>query len=147
MNERILELTAEIEATPAEVFRLWTTEEGVVKFFAEAAEIELRPGGMYEICFDLDAPAGSRGSEGCTIIEFTAGRHLAFTWNFPPSIPAIRHELTRVDVTFTALGPDRTRVELKQSGWREGGAWDEGYAYFDQAWRWVLGNLRKHFAR
>jgi uncharacterized protein YndB with AHSA1/START domain len=147
MNERILELTAEIEATPAEVFRMWTTEENVVQFFPEAAKIELKPGGAYEMYFSLEEPEGQRGSEGCTVIEFEEARHLAFTWNFPPSIPAIRNEQTRVDITLTPLGEKRTRLELLQSGWRCGPEWNKGYDYFDKAWRWVLNNLKEHFSK
>lgn len=147
MDERILALDMEVDATPAELFRMWTTEEDVVKFFPEAAKIELRPGGAYEMYFSLDEPEGERGSEGCTIIEFEEGRHLAFTWNFPPSIPAIRHEQTRVDITLSPLGPDRTRVELLQTGWRCGPDWNAGYEYFDKAWRWVLNNLKDLYAK
>lgn len=147
MDERVLELTAEIDAPAAEVFRLWSTEDGVVQFFPNAAKIELIPGGAYEMYFLLDAPEGSRGSEGCTVIEFEEGRHLAFTWNFPPSIPSIRHEQTRVDITLTPLGPERTRVELLQTGWRCGKDWNQGYDYFSKAWRTVLDRLKEHCAR
>jgi uncharacterized protein YndB with AHSA1/START domain len=147
MDDRVLELTAEVDATPAEVFALWTTPDGVVKFFPAAAKIELKPGGAYEMYFDLEAPEGERGSEGCTVIEFEEGRHLAFTWNFPPNLPAIRHEHTRVDLTLTPLGPRRSRVVLLQTGWRCGHDWNAGYDYFDKAWRWVLGNLTAHCAK
>lgn len=145
MSDRLLSLEVDVSATPAEIFRMWTTEAGVVEFFTNAAKIELRPGGAYEMYFLLDAPEGARGSEGCTIIEFEEGRHLAFTWNFPPHLPAIRGEHTRVDITLTPLGPDRTRVELLQSGWRCGPEWNKGCKYFDEAWRQVLSNLQEHF--
>lgn len=147
MGERMLSLEVDVDATSAEIFRMWTTEAGVVAFFTNAAKIELRPGGAYEMYFLLEAPEGARGSEGCTIIEFEEGRHLAFTWNFPPHMPAIREEHTRVDIRFTPLGPERTRVELTQSGWGSSPEWDAGYAYFDKAWRQVLDNLLKHFAK
>jgi uncharacterized protein YndB with AHSA1/START domain len=143
MVDRILSLEVDASATPAELFRMWTTEEGVAAFLANAAKIELREGGAYEMYFMPDAPEGSRGSEGCTIIEYVPDRHLAFTWNFPPSLPAIRDEHTRVDIKLTPLGPVRTRVELLQTGWRSGPEWDEGYRYFDQAWREVLNNLKE----
>lgn len=145
MDERILAHDVDVDATPAEVYRMWTTETGVVAFFTNAAKIELRVGGAYEMYFLLDAPEGARGSEGCTIIEFEEGRHLAFTWNFPPHLAAIRDEHTRVDITLTPLGPGRTRVELLQSGWGSGPEWNAGYAYFDKAWRQVLTYLQEHF--
>jgi uncharacterized protein YndB with AHSA1/START domain len=145
MSDRTLALEVDVSATPAEIFRMWTTEDGVMAFFTNAAKIELREGGAYEMYFLLEAPEGSRGSEGCTIIEYEPDRHLAFTWNFPPHLSAIRDEHTRVDIKLTPLGPDRTRVELLQTGWRGGPEWDAGYAYFEQAWRQVLDNLHEHF--
>ena len=42
---------------------------GVTSFFAPVAHLELRLGGPYEMLFDRDALAGSRGSEGCTILS------------------------------------------------------------------------------
>lgn len=142
--ERVLAREVFVPAPPERVFAAWTTVEGVRTFFAPDARVEPRAGGPYEIWFMPEAPAGSRGCDTCRVLEVEPPRHLAFSWIFPPSLPSIRSEETRVDVT---LAPERngTRVRLEQTGWKSGEDWDRGYAYFDRAWALVLTRLARSF--
>ena len=134
-----------IYASAQEVYDAWTTHAGVTSFFAPDARIDLRPGGAYEMYFMPSAPEGSRGGEGCTVIEFTPGAHVAFTWNFPPTLPTIRDEHTRVDLDFVAIDGEITEVTLRQSGFKTGGEWPEGVEYFERAWDVVLDRLVHRF--
>lgn len=144
-DERVLAREVFVPAPPERVFEAWTTDAGVRTFFAPASRVQATPGGPYEIWFMPEAPEGSRGCDGCRVLEARAPDRLAFSWIFPPSLPSIRSEETRVDVTLT---PERdgTRVRLEQTGWRQGEDWDRGYAYFDRAWALVLSRLAESFA-
>ena len=51
-----------------------------------------------------------------------------------------------VIVRFAPVSENETRVTMTHVGWGDGGEWDKAYAYFDQAWGPVLGNLQKRFA-
>lgn len=141
----VLEAESIIYASAAEVFAAWTTEEGVKTFFAPEAHIDLQPGGKYELIFMPDGEEGKRGAEGCTIIEFTQDKHLAFTWSFPPSMPAIRDKFIRVDVRFEAIDPEITEVKIVHTGWQTGHQWFRGMAYFEKAWELVLSRLNHRF--
>lgn len=143
---RTLRQEATVAAAPAAVWEAWTTDAGVRTFFAPDSHVELRPGGPYELYFMTDAPAGQRGSEGCTIVEFEPARHLVFTWNFPPTIPTIRDQHTRVAVDISPAGPASTRVVITQTGWKRGKDWDRGFDYFTAAWAIVLRRLAHRFA-
>ncbi len=134
-----------VHASAAEVFAAWTTEVGAQTFFAPKAHIDLEPGGRYEMIFMPDGEEGSRGSEGCTIIEFTPDHHLAFTWNFPPTLPALRNKLTRVDIWLEPIDPEITGVKIIHTGWQTGHQWFRGLAYFEQAWDVVLRRLNHRF--
>lgn len=136
-----------VEASPAQVYQAFTTLDGVKTFFAPGGKIELRAGGPYEIYFMPEAPAGSRGADICTVVSFEANKRLSFTWNFPPSIPALRSAgaLTQVTVELSAEGK-RTRVKLRHDGWQEGADWEKGRAYFSHAWPVVLARLKHRFA-
>lgn len=130
----------------ADVWRAWTTVEGVTSFFAPAARIALEPRGPYEILFDLDEEPGRQGSEGCTVVAFEPERYLVFTWNAPPHIPTVRAgRKTRVEVRFEPVAPDRTRVTLAHTGWGVGADWDETFIYFERAWDVVLERLKRRF--
>ena len=141
---RTLRKEVVVPAVPEAVWEAWTTSEGARAFFAPEAAIEARPGGAFELWFDPAQEPGLRGSEGCKVLEAEAPAHLAFTWNFPPSIPSVRGERTRVDVLLTPEAGG-TRVTLSQTGWRDGPDWDKGWAYFDRAWGVVLERLARRF--
>ncbi len=65
-GQRVLSKEVVLEAPLAEVWKAWTTTEGVETFFGPRAHIEATPGGPYEIYFNLGLPEGLRGSETCT---------------------------------------------------------------------------------
>ncbi len=135
-----------VAASVADVWKTWTTVEGVKSFFAPEAKIELRQGGAYEIYFDLEQPPGLRGSEGCKILKIEPEKQLVVSWNFPPHL-SIRNERTEVAVAFEAIDARHTRVKLLQTGWRQGGDWEAGYAYFDRVWGVVMERLAQRFSK
>ncbi len=113
MHERVVELPRD------EVWRLLTTEAGWKRLFEAEARIELRPGGKFEILFDPDAPAGQRGSEGCTVLSFVPHELLSYTWNAPPKFAHARGRYTWIVVRLDELAPTRTRVRIDHQGFRE----------------------------
>lgn len=140
--DRRVTAEAMIAGSPEQVWQRWATQEGVTSFFAPAARIELRPGGVYELYFLPDADEGSRGSEGCHVLAFEPGRFLAFEWNAPPSLPNVRKERTHVLLTFEAVGAAWTHVRLVQHGWGMGDEWERCYEYFSRVWPVVLEKCR-----
>lgn len=113
-------------------------EEGAETFFAPRCPVELRPGGAYEMLFDLEAEPGSQGGEGMVVMAFEAERMLSFTWTAPPSLPQVRHQMTHVVIRFFEMDTGGTRVTLHHDGWGEGGEWDEAFKYFSRAWNGVV---------
>lgn len=144
-GSRVVRKEVAIDAPLAEVWKAWTTNEGLTSFFGPGAHVEPTPGGPFEIYFSLNAPEGLRGSEGCKVHSVVPMKLLAFEWSQPPSIPALRGVHTLVLLRFEELTPNRVRVEMTHSGWGVGEDWDKAYAYFNRAWDAVLGNLRYRF--
>jgi len=145
-SDRILAKEIIISAPVAEVWRAWTTNDGVRSFFAPNTNIELTPGGPYEIYFNMDVPPGLRGSEGCKVLSFLPEKMLSFEWNAPPEFGLLRGQLTRVVILFDTAGPDTTRLNFFHLGWGSGRGWDKVYEYFDRAWGFVLNSLNKKFS-
>ena len=138
-----------VDAGVAEVWRAWTTVEGL-RFISSSSKVELKHGGAYEWFLDLPPDEhGRRGGEGAQILVVMPEELLAFTWTFPPAVPSLRHarETTQVVVRFDPISAQRTRVRLDVSGWQDGADWQAGWQYFDQAWERVLQRLTAHFAR
>ncbi len=147
-NLRTIENRMAVDAPIDQVWRAWTTSEGVTSFMAPGARIELRIGGAYEWYFLPDAPEGARGGDGCTVLAYVPQRMLAFTWNAPPSIPALRAlgPCSHVVVELDDRGDGSTGVRLTHVVEGEGPDWDAYIAYFDRAWGMVMSGLAERFA-
>jgi uncharacterized protein YndB with AHSA1/START domain len=123
-------------------WKTWTTAEGVTSFFAPKVNIDPRVGGPYELFFDLKAPRGFQGTEGCKVLGVDAQKNLAFEFLAPPQFPNARRVHTRVDVKFEeVLNGGLVKVSLVHSGFREGEEWDECLDFFNWSWDLVLGRF------
>jgi uncharacterized protein YndB with AHSA1/START domain len=135
-----------VPAHIGDVWKAWTTLAGVTSFFAPRAHLDLRLGGPYEMLFDLDAAAGSRGSESCKILSYLPDEMLSFEWNAPPQFSTIRGQHTWVVIQLGCDGVSATRVKLSHVGWGEGAEWDQAFEYFRRAWEIVFDRLVRRFA-
>ena len=143
-----------VAASPAEVFRLWTSEDGTRNFFAPDGHVEARAGGRYEMIFNPKVdPEGARaGTKGARILRIEPDRRLDFEWSV--GVPTVSWDLketdfaTWVEVTLEPVPgrPDATRVRLAHEGFQSGGSWDTAYAYFEKSWRLVLDRLTAYVA-
>src|SRR5262245_30917950 len=147
-TDRTISLEVTVDAPPAEVFRLWTTSEGVTKFLAPAANIEPRVGGRYQVIFDpVGDPEGAfHGTKVGKVMRVVPDREIAFEWPMPPFGPELGGPPvpTWVELEFLP-SPDktgRTRLRLAQYGFRTGGKWDEAFPMFrDRNWPVGLNRL------
>lgn len=165
-TERTVDLEAIVNAPPADVFRLWTTAEGVKQFFAPAAQIDPRIGGEYTILFAPDEDPGgeSHGTRGARILKFVPQRELAFEWipfvsraiagkEGPPLASAAeRNESplpTWVELKFDEVAgqPGKTHLRFAHYGFRAGEKWDASYHWFGRVWKAVLDQLVRHCDR
>ena len=118
MTDKIITKQVIVDVPIKEVWRKWTTEEGLKTFLVKDCEVELKIGGAFEMYFNPDAPPGSQGSEGCKILSFLPEKMLSFSWNAPPTIPTIRAlgDMAWVVVFFEEINSNRTKVELNHLG-------------------------------
>lgn len=134
-------VTTDVRTSPEAVWKAWTSEAGVITFFAPAARIESRIGGAYEIYFLPDRPPGLQGSETATILAMEAPKRLMVSWNAPESFGGLREQLTVVEIEIEPLRDGETRVTLVHSGWGRGDKWQAVRDYFASAWPMVLARL------
>ena len=137
-SDRVLRAEITLPAPVAEVWKAWTTPEGIATFFAPVGKVDLRVDGTYDVWFNPKGKPDQRGAEGMRIVGLEPRKRFAFTWNAPPSIPTIRGQRTLVVLDFAAEGESATRLRFTELGWGEGPDWDQAYAYFDHAWGAVV---------
>jgi len=143
--ERAIDKEVVVAAPIESVWQSWTTTAGIRTFFAPEAEIEPRVGGAFHIHINPFAAPGMKGADDMRFMALQPPTMLSFDWNAPPSLPEVRAQRTFVVVRLAAVDANSTRVTLHHTGWGSGGQWDESFAYFDRAWGFVLGNLKKSF--
>lgn len=142
--ERVITSEIDVPAPVTQVWQAWTTREGAESFFAPRCTIDLKPGGAYEMLFDLDAEPGKQGGEGMVVMAIQPERMLAFTWNAPPHLPSVRGQMTHVVIRLFETDTGHTRVTLRHDGWGEGSEWDAAFQYFSRAWAGVVLPRLKH---
>lgn len=139
-----------LDVSVPEVWETFTTEEGLESFLAPECHIDLRVGGLLDIYFYPDAPAGQRGAEGMRIMSVEPNKMLSFTWSNPRDFPEIQGQWTHVTLKFFPAGSrhNMTRLVLIHDGWGDGEIWDQAYRYFVRAWRdEILFRLHYRFDR
>jgi len=145
-DERVLRAELIVQAPVNDVWRAWTTNEGVRSFFAPGSHVEPRVDGAYEIFFNPSAPPGWRGTDGMRVLVFEPQKRFAFSWNAPAALGAVREQRTVVTLEFAAVDATRSRLRFSHSGWGSGPEWDAAYAYFEKAWaEFVLPSLVYRF--
>ena len=144
-DERAINEKITVKANVDEVWKAWTTTDGIKSFFAPDAKVELRVDGPFEIYMNPFGVPGMKGADDMRIIGFQEKKMLSFTWNAPPSLPEVRKQRSVVIVRFISRGDVLTDVTLHHTGWGEGGEWDKAYDYFAKSWPNVMKNLKKRF--
>jgi uncharacterized protein YndB with AHSA1/START domain len=135
---KILTIESLIPAPLVNVWEAWTTEKGILSFFARECQIDLRVNGEYEIYFHTNKEKGERGAEGTHILAIQPFSLLSFTWNNPPSIPEIRWQYTHISLFFDEISENLTKLTLEQDGWGKGSSWEQAYLYFNEAWSEIV---------
>jgi uncharacterized protein YndB with AHSA1/START domain len=131
----IIELS--IPAPLPEVWRAFTTNEGLSSWLAPEVSINLRNGGDWLVKF----PGSTAGG---TIVSFVPQKELVLSALAPDRFPHVRTARTHAVFTFTAKG-NNTLVRLSQTGWQPGKEWDAAYEYLAAANGQMLAMLHHRY--
>lgn len=147
---------AVVEAPIGEVWRAWSTSEGLsAALGGRTTRVECAVGGAFEIHFSDDAPEGERGSEGCTVLSYVPERMVSFTWNAPPQFKHARQRHSHVVVELRAVTDSSTEITLTNLGFdalakndpEHADEYRQVRAYFANAWPRFLGWFVERFEK
>jgi uncharacterized protein YndB with AHSA1/START domain len=111
--DKVLMLEVMVPAPIAEVWKAFTTSEGLSTWLTPSAVVDLREGGEWTAHF----PGGSTG--GGTILSFVPEKELVISALAPDKFPTVRATRTKARFQFEAKG-NSTVVRLTQTGWKDG---------------------------
>jgi uncharacterized protein YndB with AHSA1/START domain len=133
-----LVIEVEVPAPVSEVWRAFSTSEGLSTWLTPNAVVDLRPGGEWTAHF----PGGSTG--GGTIVSFVPEKEMVIAALAPDQFPHVRAERTRATFQFQSRG-DSTVVRLTQTGWKSGPEWTRAYEYLVAGNAELMATLHKRF--
>jgi uncharacterized protein YndB with AHSA1/START domain len=137
--ERALVFEVMVPASRGDVWRAFTTSDGLSTWLTPGAVTELRKGGEWTAHF----PGGKIG--GGTILSFTPQEEVVMSALAPEQFPAVRAARTTARFQFESKDAGTTLVRLIQTGWKSGKEWDDAYEYLARGNADLLATLRRRF--
>jgi len=144
MDKVIYHLTT-LKCSPEKAFEMFTVNEHLERWLTEAAYVEPKVGGKYELFWNPEDREND-STIGCKILALRPNRLLSFEWKGPKQFKHFMNEirpLTNVVVSFIPCA-DGTEVHLLHTGWRDTPEWEEAREWFDKTWRMALTELDKY---
>jgi uncharacterized protein YndB with AHSA1/START domain len=137
VTDQSLVIEVFVPAPPSEVWKAFTTQQGLSTWLAPDVTVDLRPGGDWIVHFP-----GSTG--GGTILSFVLERELVISALAPDRFPNVRAARTRAVFSLKPNGSG-TLVRLTQTGWQSGPEWDRAYEYLTAGNAELLATLHRRF--
>jgi uncharacterized protein YndB with AHSA1/START domain len=139
-SPKALKFEVLIPAKLDDVWTAFTTSAGLNTWLWKDCTVDLREGGGWLVHY----PGGATG--GGTIVSVQPGRRIVIHAMAPEKFPEVRSVGTTATFDFEPVG-DKTRVTLKQTGWKQGKEWDEAYEYLAGGNAQLLGQLNYRFTK
>jgi uncharacterized protein YndB with AHSA1/START domain len=138
MSERTIELTRQIEARPAAIFRALTEPAELDRWWTTRSSSDARTGGSFSYGFEFEDESRNHTYEG-TYRALAENERISYPWRAGVGE-------TTVDVRLQPAG-NGTTLTLRHSGWPEGADGDEAVQLHEQGWSFFLDNLVAYLDR
>lgn len=126
---RTIEKKLYIAAAPERVYRAFTTKEDLERWFVTRAEVDARPGGVFNLWWKENTVPGE-------FVALDPPRSFTFTWDDGP-----KYGVTTCRLEFIPEN-DGTVVQLTHTGFGQGENWDELYDGVKDGWNEELDYLK-----
>lgn len=146
-GRRVLQLSVVVKATPAQVWRAFTTGEGYREWVAPVAQIDLAVDGMIEASYNAAASIGDPDNIKNRIVAYVPERMLSIRNVQAPRQLPYRELFPQISTTIEMedLGQGRTRVMLTAVGYGPGVGFDTLYRHFEWGNAYTLDALKTRF--
>ncbi len=140
-----LVIEGDVDATPAVVWNLFTTKEGLESWMAAHADVDLRIGGVMRAHYDPKGVLGDPRTIGNTILAYEPERMLTIkATGLPEGFPfptAIASMWTVI--YFDSAADSRTHVRIVSLGIPDDEEGKKLYTFFERGNRVTLEHLQK----
>lgn len=136
-----------VNAPVAEVWRLFTTSEGLPKLGVAHGRADLRLGGQIQTHVDPEGRLGDSETSVYEVLAYEPERMLALRLQRPPASFPHRETLDGLwsVLYFTPSGADVTHVRIVGLGFPDEPRSTAVRKYFEHHYRWTLDHLAKQY--
>ena len=149
-GEKVLQLSIIVPLDKMAAWELFTTDEGLKKWIAPVAKIDMKVGGSIITNYDKTKTIYDSTSIKLDIINYIQLEILTLKVNlnnnFPPS--AIKEDKNLQEVLqFISVGKGKTKIVSSMIGWGQGSDWDKVYSFFEKGNIWTYEEILKLFKK
>nr|WP_294949179.1 hypothetical protein [uncultured Mucilaginibacter sp.] len=147
-GERVLQLEMVLDVDAASAWKLLSTDEGLVKWVAPVAHIQLKKNGSIVTNYDKDKPLTDSSSIKLPILDYTKGKMLTLKVelnnNFAKSVQNTDDNLKEI-IRLEKIDATHTRLISSMMGFGTGPDWDKTYDFFVRGNTYTYEELLKHY--
>lgn len=147
-GEKVLQLSIVIPENIKEAWKLFTTDEGLKKWIAPVAKIDMKVGGSIRTNYDSNKTVDDTTSIKLDIINYIEYEMLTLKVNlnnsFPPEAKKEDKNLQEI-LQFVKVDDNKTKIISTMVGWGQGSHWDKAYSFFEKGNDWTYKEILKLF--
>lgn len=147
-GERVLQLSIVVPISLNETWKLFTTDEGLKKWIAPIAKIDMRTGGSIKTNYDSKKTIDDPSSIKLDIINYIEYQLLTLKVNLNNNFAQeARNEDKNLQelLQFEKISDKETKIISSMVGWGKGSHWDNTYAFFEKGNTWTFNEILKLF--
>ena len=126
------------------------TDEGIKKWLAPVAILDLRMGGTLKTNYNETAKIGDKGTITLGIVSYIPSEMLTYKIMlnelFAEKCRKEDGNLQHI-IQLKPLGKNKTKIISTMVGWGQGTEWDEVYSFFEKGNKWTFQKLLRSFKK
>ena len=147
-GEKALQFSIEVPTNKAEVWKLFTTENGLEKWIAPVVKTNIKIGGWIRTNYDKTKTTDDTTAIQLDIINYLEYEMLTLKVNlndnFPIEAKSEDKNLQEI-IQFIDIGNGKTKIISTMVGWGQGSHWEKAYKFFEKGNEWTYKEVLKLF--
>ena len=144
-NEKVLKLELVLPIDTKTAWKFFSTDEGLMKWIAPLAHIELKTGGYILSNYDKSKPLTDSSSIKLGVINFIENEMITLKVNLNNSFGEAKKSDSNLQEIFRLITLDKTHTKIISTmvGFGTGKEWDKAYNFFVKGNEWTFMELYK----
>ena len=142
--EKVLQLSIVVPMTKNEAWKLFSTDDGLKKWLAPVAKIDMRTGGSILTNYDKSKNIDDITSIKLGIINYLENEMITLKVdlnnNFPESAKKEDKNLQEI-IQLVEMGAGKTKIISTMVGFGKGSDWDKTYTFFEKGNDWTFNEI------